>query len=126
MFTKLQKEIINFRLDEPHAMAECIEDEYPLLFVSTNAYVKAIEERSQNLIEKLCQNVELDFIEILMVKDIAQDECFIDLTYQAVDEYLYKNYPEQYVSKQKFQATERAYNDLVKKLNSILSTNEEV
>lgn len=77
--TKLQKEIIQHRLDVTDAMADVMYDEYPALFSSWNECESAIISRAKTLIDKLVKGSDLDDIELYMVEDIVSDTVFVDL-----------------------------------------------
>jgi hypothetical protein len=78
--TKLQKEIIQHRLDVTDAMADVMYDEYSALFSSWNECESEIISRAKTLIDKLVKGSDLDDIELHMVEDIVSDEVFVDLS----------------------------------------------
>jgi hypothetical protein len=81
--TKLEKEIIQYRLGVPDAMAECLADdeEFGLSYAEADAMYG---ERLDGLIEKLLTDAELDKYEIEAVRDIATDRTYVDCAAGAI------------------------------------------
>ena len=79
--TKLEKEIIEHRLEVPDAMAEVLADSFDI------SYEKALDlydERLPGLMAKLVADKLLDKWEVEAVRDVATDNVYADMAEDAI------------------------------------------
>tara|TARA_R110000824_G_scaffold65405_2_gene170343 strand:+ start:359 stop:856 length:498 start_codon:yes stop_codon:yes gene_type:complete len=81
--TKLEKEIIQHRLDCPDAMSEVLVDDEKF-GLSYAEGLAVYDERLDGLLEKLLTDAELDKYEIEAIRDIATDKVYADMANDAI------------------------------------------
>lgn len=107
--TKLQIEIIQYRLDVPDAMAEVLAESQKIPFEEA---LKLVEQHAPDLIHKLQTDQQLNPVEVEMVKDIATDECYLCCCEDAIDQ------PNSGMTQQRYSQIARSYNQLTEKLGA--------
>ncbi len=116
MFTELQLEMINYRLEAPDAMAEVLAEELPLNY---ELAFELVTDRMGLLIEAVLCGWELDLIDIYMLKDISTDRVYVDIAAETLHEHI-DGPGSPVMTHQKLSGIRKSHENLVDKLKTII------
>ena len=106
--TKLQVEIIQYRLDVPDAMAEVLAESQRMTYEQA---IELVEKYAPNLIYKLQADLPLYPAEVEMIRDIATDECYLACCESDIED------PRSEMTQRRYTQIERSYQNLRNKLS---------